>query len=113
MERKNPSDAGPVLDQSPDTDGEKATEQSSTPNEHSGESARTTEAGDEENKYVTGFKLVIVIIAVTMAAFLMLLDTSIISTVSQHSVFYNNGSRPLLMMSLGYSSYHQRLPFPT
>ena len=43
-----------------------------------------TDACDEW-EYITGYKLLVVIAACTMAGFLMLLDTSIIATVSAHS----------------------------
>lgn len=36
----------------------------------------------EEEEWVTGFKLAVIVAAVTMAAFLMLLDVSIVATVS-------------------------------
>lgn len=41
-----------------------------------------TEPDSDEEEYVTGFKMVIVLVAVTAASFLMLLDTSIVATVS-------------------------------
>lgn len=40
----------------------------------------------EEYEYVTGFKLAIVIASVTMVFFLVMLDLSIIATVSQEPV---------------------------
>jgi len=40
---------------------------------------------DEKYEYVTGYKLFVVIGASTVAGFLMLLDTSIVATVSQES----------------------------
>jgi hypothetical protein len=40
-------------------------------------------ASPDESEYITGFKLNIVIAACTMAGFLMLLDTSIVATVSR------------------------------
>ena len=43
---------------------------------------KTVLATDEGHEYVTGIKLAVVIISVTMAAFLYMLDSSIIATVS-------------------------------
>lgn len=37
---------------------------------------------NEEREYITGFKLVMVVVGVTLVCFLVLLDTSIIVTVS-------------------------------
>ena len=42
----------------------------------------TLEGGEDDYKYVTGFKLVIVMVSVTLVAFVMMLDLSIVSTVS-------------------------------
>jgi hypothetical protein len=39
-------------------------------------------ADTEEEEWVTGLRLVVIVAALTMAAFLMLLDTSIVATVS-------------------------------
>lgn len=39
----------------------------------------------EEWEYVTGFKILVAIAAVTAAVFIMLLDTSIVATVSEFS----------------------------
>jgi hypothetical protein len=44
--------------------------------------ASATPEEEEEWEYVTGIKLAVVIIAVTAACFIMLLDTSIVVTVS-------------------------------
>lgn len=49
-------------------------------------SSSSQEISSEEYRYVTGFKLAIVIISVTLVFFLVMLDLSIISTVSQASV---------------------------
>jgi hypothetical protein len=39
-------------------------------------------ADTEDGEWVTGLRLVVIVAALTMTAFLMLLDTSIVSTVS-------------------------------
>lgn len=49
----------------------------------------------EEEEWVTGFKLAVIVAAVTMAAFLMLLDVSIVATVSY---FYPNFMKLLLLI---------------
>lgn len=41
----------------------------------------TPKEEDPENHYVTGYKLVAIVVALVLASFLMLLDTSIVSTV--------------------------------
>lgn len=50
---------------------------------------------NEEREYITGFKLGMVVVGVTLVAFLVLLDTSIIVTVScptEDLAFYPSGS---------------------
>lgn len=42
--------------------------------------------GEENHEYITGFKLFAVLASVTLAAFLMLLDGSIIGVVSWHTL---------------------------
>ena len=61
------------------------------------ESPNDLTPAEKEWEYVTGLKLLLAIIAVTLAAFLMLLDNSIIATVSTHSiarVLLNSYQRP-------------------
>lgn len=48
-------------------------------------SREKSETGKENHDYVTGFKLLAVMGSVTLTAFLMLLDGSIIGTVSWHT----------------------------
>ena len=79
METK--SSPGPVPTQSRDFRGsEKTIEPSSPSNERSKKSRTAAGAGTEEYEYITGLKLVIVLASVTLAAFPMLLDTTIIVT---------------------------------
>ena len=59
---------------------EKPADQISSSSAHSEKGTPTTVPTAEEYEYVTGFKLGIVITAVTLVAFLMMLDTSIIAT---------------------------------
>jgi hypothetical protein len=61
------------------------------------ESPEDSPPAETEWEYVTGLKLVLAIIAVTLAAFLMLLDNSIIATVSTQSIaraLLNSHHRP-------------------
>jgi hypothetical protein len=44
--------------------------------------SKTDVVAEEEQEYITGIKLYLVVSAVTLVAFLMLLDMSIIATVS-------------------------------
>jgi hypothetical protein len=55
------------------------------PNEKSGSANSTSDsiAEEEEWEYVTGLKLAIIIGAITLSAFIMLLDMSIVVTVSR------------------------------
>lgn len=74
MDKKEDSGVSVVRDPSQKSDGEKQTEQT----------LKSPEQGDTaEYEFVTGFKLAMVIVSVTMVAFILMLDTSIIATVSQ------------------------------
>lgn len=101
MEEENLPDTALVANrQSNMAGGEKAESPLSSPNQ---------EMSSDMYEYVTGFKLAIVIASVTMVFFLVMLDLSIIATVSQASVcqlFW-----PQLTTSAGHSSYYKRLPF--
>lgn len=48
-----------------------------------------TSGKDDERKYLTGLKLYLVVIAVTLVSFLMLLDTAIIVTVCHDPYLFN------------------------
>lgn len=50
------------------------------------EVAKPAGAAEEEYEYITGVKLILVMTGVTLVCFIMLLDTSIITTVSSHSL---------------------------
>lgn len=45
---------------------------------------------DASNDYVTGWRLVVICVAVALACFLMLIDTMIISTVSRLHSYSNS-----------------------
>jgi hypothetical protein len=51
------------------------------------------EEADDDYEYITGIKLLIVVSAVTLVAFLMLLDTSIIATVSRAEIIRGTSPR--------------------
>lgn len=78
------------------------------PEKPSDKSTTTVEDGLPEHEYVTGVKLLLVVTSVTLVAFLMMLDMSIIVTVGLH----RNGLKfgELLTKLKGYSSNHYRLP---
>ena len=46
-------------------------------------SAETQNTDDEEYQYVSGFKLALIMVSMTLIFFLVMLDLSIITTVSQ------------------------------
>lgn len=68
---------------------------------------------ETEHEYISGMKLWLVIISLTLGCFLMMLDMSIIVTVSLlfallHSCFHDLWT---LMIEPGHSSNYLRLPF--
>ena len=80
MEKQKPATTAEVQHNVPEHGVEKPTEQISTSGVHSEKNTPTSETKIDDFEYVNGFQLAIVITAVTMVAFLMLLDTSIIAT---------------------------------
>lgn len=62
-------------------EGEKLGEDPATASQHSSGNLRNNEVSEEEYKYITGLKLAVVIVSVTLVVSLMLLDVSIIATV--------------------------------
>lgn len=100
------SDAHSIAD-APDLKRENPTDQISNLDKHSIEDVKTGEANEEEWQYVTGFKLGVVIVSVTLVAFVMMLDMSIVSTVIS-SKYCNQLKSLLLTMILGHSSNHKR-----
>jgi hypothetical protein len=87
---EDPSPRTMMPRQSRDEDGEKATPLSSTPDvmaaskEQSLESMDSIVLPEEEHEYLTGFKLLVTMSSLTFVGFLMLLDVSVVSTVSWH-----------------------------
>lgn len=63
---------------------------------------------NEEREYITGFKLGMVVVGVTLVAFLVLLDTSIIVTVSCRERWL---SPPGVLTVLGHSPDNDSISF--
>jgi hypothetical protein len=64
-------------------------------------------------EYISGFKLFVVLAAITVSCFLMMLDTSVIVTVSEPLHEMSQRSlEPLLISKSGHPTYNQRLPLP-
>ena len=73
----------PVEDGQPSADGEKSQRQVSDPDTLPRENMDRQEAIHEDHQYVTGFKFAMVMVSLTMVFFLVMLDLSIITTVSK------------------------------
>lgn len=78
-------------------EGEKSGETPATANQPSSSILRTNKDCEEDYKYITGLKLAVVIVSVTLVAFLMMLDLSIIVTVSQDRAISGDDCVPLLI----------------
>lgn len=83
MENQNGSSPSPKPLQLQEEKRAKPGKQKSCQTGHFVESLKTAEAVNKEREYVSGFKLSIAMTSVTLVAFLMMLDMSIIATVSQ------------------------------
>ena len=110
MDTHSKSDAASIRRDSLPLEEEKEQESTSPVAEEPNEKPQQSSPLQDQYEYVTGFKLVIVIVAITLVAFLMMLDMSIIVTVS---IFNREklGLRDTDTFS-GYPSDHQRLSFP-
>lgn len=86
MERPSKPDSASIADCQSNLDGEKPQRQPSNPDELSSQSVERHEVSHEEYQYVTGFKLAVVIVSVTLVVFLVMLDLSIVATVSHAPV---------------------------
>jgi len=73
-------------------------------------SVTTIETELPEHEYATGVKLLLIITSVTLVAFLMMLDMSILATVGLNIVRLKFWK--LLTRVKGHPSNHQRLPLP-
>lgn len=115
--KPTPDDAhdSSVVTSRPQTDGT-LTDQSQ-PLSHPSEDA--TEISGDQPEYITGLKLLTVIVSVTLVVFLLLLDVSILNTVSAlqrstllpfhlHSLILRRAMSP----TSGHPEHYQRFPFP-
>jgi hypothetical protein len=68
-----------------DMTGTKQTKSMGEPTPDGAASEESVVRSEDNHQYLTGFKLVLVMSTVTMAAFLILLDSAIVATVSQLS----------------------------
>ena len=109
-EKPNPDATMPP--QSRNEEEEKATASSSTAGSVTVSKDLSVENTDpvvlveDEQKYLTGLKLLVTMISITLVGFLFLLDTSIVSTVSWHSLCWTPRSVLLIMNVTGHSKNH-------
>lgn len=96
-----------------DTDDSKTLERdptaTKTADELSDVAAAASPAGEDDHGYVTGVKLTVVMISVTLVGFLIMLDTSIIATVRVISIFH---AHPQVHKSTSPPRFSP-LPFPS
>jgi hypothetical protein len=90
METETTSGGSSVRDEPLHLDQEKRLELIASPAENADDGPKKASPDEEEYEYVTGFKRSIIIISVTLVAFLMMLDMSIIVTVSHQSMVFKN-----------------------
>ena len=83
MEKDQTLESVLVAEHQPSKDGEKEKSPILDPDTLSGENAEKQETEHEEQQYVTGFKFAIVMVSLTLVFFLVMLDLSIITTVSR------------------------------
>ena len=72
-----------MADRQPDTDGEKQPRQTPVSDGLPAESVEGHDVVNEESQHLTGFKLAITMVSLTLVFFLVMLDLSIIATVSR------------------------------
>jgi len=88
MEKTEDTSSGAMMPrQSRDEDGEKATPDIMAASK--GQSVETMDSiapAEKDHEYLTGFKLLLTMLSLTFVGFLMLLDVSVVSTVSWHSL---------------------------
>ena len=107
MEKETTLEWLPDAPRQPSTDGEKLHVQISTLNALSPEQTEL----QENDQYINGLRLFIVMLSFTMVFFLVMLDVSIIATVSQASSRLHCLFKPDLPFLAGHPSHHKRLPF--
>ena len=89
MEKDQTLESVLVAERQPSADGEKGKNPMINPNALSTDIAEKQETENEEQQYVTGFKFAIVMVSLTLVFFLVMLDLSIITTVSTQKVCQN------------------------
>jgi hypothetical protein len=112
MEEKVPGDHGVASTSTANSAKDVDISDSSDPEKTSNGSTKVAESAETtppEFEYVTGVKLWLATAAVTLVCFLMMLDMSIIVTVSLHNPSH---ALDLLIHMTGYPSNHHRLSFP-
>lgn len=94
MEEPPKSKSVSVEDGQPSADGEKPQRQGSDTDALRRENVGSQANGQTDHQYVTGFKFAIVMVSLTLVFFLVMLDLSIITTVSKPCVtFFASGIR--------------------
>ena len=83
MEKDQTLESVLVAEHQPSAEGEKGENPILNPDAPSGENLEKQETEHEEQQYVTGFKFAIVMVSLTLVFFLVMLDLSIITTVSE------------------------------
>ena len=112
MEKDQTLESVLVAEHQASADGEKGKSPILDPDVLSRENAeKKQEIEQEEQQYVTGFKFAIVMVSLTLVFFLVMLDLSIITTVSEQGCSRTFIPKLCLTVHVGYSTYHERLPF--
>ena len=83
MEKDQTLESVLVAEHQPSAEGEKGKSSILDPDAPSRENAERQDSEHEEQQYVTGFKFAIVMVSLTLVFFLVMLDLSIITTVSK------------------------------
>ena len=107
MEEKPTSESVPTADRQLSANAEEPPSQISIPDAPSKEAAER----QEDSQYLTGIKFVIVMVSLTLVFFLVMLDLSIIATVSQALLWQARSSWTPLTYGAGDTSYYHRFSF--
>lgn len=91
----------------PSADGEKPQRQDSDTNALPEVNVVSQGNGQKDDQYVTGFKFLIVMVSLTLVFFLVMLDLSIITTVSKPLACDLSCYWVRLTFSVGYTTYHK------
>ena len=83
MEKQDTLESVAITHRPPSADAEKPQEHVDNPDALSKENGQSQGNDHGEQQYITGFKLAIVMVSLTLVFFLVMLDLSIIATVSQ------------------------------